>query len=377
MTARPFARTLAPLWLSQPTRFAGASPRNAWAGLAALGVLLFATLLVFATPTPPAAVEDMAHRANDQADVMLYETIVENIRHGGDYYSIAADAMRAGNYPLKPFVTVRLPTLAVVQASMPHGIVVLLLYILAAAVALAWYTRLAPAFARPPPRFVVLVLLAGGLMVFVQRDLIAFHEIWAGLFIALSLAVYRPGSWLPSVAFGLAAALIRETAGLYLLLMAVLAIAGGQRREAIGWIVAAVVLALVLAAHASAVAEVVGPLDLISPGWSGQLGFGFFIRTMTLSTALVLAPLWLAAPLVGLALFGWAAWRDPLGLRVLVLLTAYAAVLSIFGRLDTFYWGLLVAPVLLVGLAFVPDGLRDLFAGALDRRRITVKRVVR
>ena len=370
-------RSLVPVWLTQPSRFAGLSPRNAGAGLAALAVLLLATLLVFATPAPPAASGDAANRADDQADVLLYETIVENVRHGGSYYAVAADAMRSGNYPLKPFVTFRLPTLAMVQASVPHAIVVALLYILTAATALAWYSRLAPAFARPPPRIVAMALLAGGLMAFVQRDLIAFHEIWAGLFIALSLAVHRPTAWLPSVAFGLAAALIRETAGLYLALMAILAFTGGQRREATGWLVAAAILALALAAHAHAVAAVVRPLDPVSPGWSGQLGFGFFVRTMTVSTALALAPLWLAAPLVGLALFGWAAWRDPLGLRVLVLLAAYAAVLSIFGRLDTFYWGLLVAPLLLVGLAFVPDGLRDLVAGVSDRRRITVKRIVR
>ncbi len=370
-------RPLAPVWLTRPSRFAGLSPRNAGAALAALAALLLATLLVFSTPAPPAASGDAANRADDQADVMLYETIVENVRHGGQYYAVAADAMRSGNYPLKPFVTFRLPTLARVQASVPQGVVVLLLYVLAAAVALAWYVRLAPAFARTPPRIVAMALLAGGLMAFVQRDLIAFHEIWAGLFVALSLAVYHPAAWLPSVAFGLAAALIRETAGLYLALMAVLALLGGQRREATGWLVAGAVLALALAAHAHAVAAVVRPLDPSSPGWSGQLGFGFFVRTMTVSTALALAPLWLAAPLVGLALFGWAAWRDPLGLRVALLLAAYAVVLSLFGRLDTFYWGLLVAPLLLVGLAFVPDGVRDLFAGLSDRRRITVKRIVR
>ncbi len=370
-------RPLAPVWLTRPSRFAGLSQRNAGAALAALAVLLLATLLVFATPAPPAASGDAANRADDQADVMLYETIVENVRHGGHYYAVAADAMRSGNYPLKPFVTFRLPTLARVQASVPQGVVIVLLYVLAAAVALAWYVRLAPAFARTPPRTVAMALLAGGLMAFVQRDLIAFHEIWAGLFIALSLAVYRPAAWLPSVAFGLAAALIRETAGLYLALMAVLALLGGQRREATGWLVAGAVLALALAAHAHAVAAVVRPLDPSSPGWTGQLGFGFFVRTMTVSTALALAPLWLAAPLVGLSLFGWAAWHDPLGLRVALLLAAYAVVLSLFGRLDTFYWGLLVAPLLLVGLAFVPDGVRDLFAGLSDRRRITVKRIVR
>jgi len=38
---------------------------------------------------------------------------------------------------------------------------------------------------------------------------------------------------------------------------------------------------------------------------------------------------------------------------------------------------LMVAPLSLIGLAFVPDALRDLFRQALDRRRITVTKVVR
>jgi hypothetical protein len=370
-------RSPAPLWLARPSRFAGLSPHNAWAALAALALLLIATLLVFASPVPAAAGGEPRRGASDAADILLYETIVDNVRHGGHYYAVAADAMRAGDYPLRPFVTMRLPTLAMVQASLPHAVLAALLYLLAAAVAVAWYRRLSPAFVRPPPRIVALALLAGGLMAFVQADLMAFHEIWAGLFIALSLALYRPGAALPAIAFGLAAALIRETAGLYLLLMAVLALADGRRRETAGWVIAGVVLAVALLCHAQAVAEVVRPLDAASPGWSGQLGFGFFVRTMTLSTALVLAPLWLAAPLIGLSLFGWAAWDDPLGLRVAVLLVAYAGVLSVFARADTFYWGLLVAPVALVGLVFAPDGLRDLLACALDRRRITVKRIVR
>lgn len=365
------------MWLAQRSRFAGLSQRNGRMAAALLALLLLATLLAFAVPGPPAASGDAARRTDDQADVVLYETIVAAVHHDGNYYQVTADALRAGNYPLKPFVTFRLPTLAVVQGALPRWAVTTLLYLLVGAVVAAWYARLAPALARAPPRIVALALLAGGLMAFVQSDLAAFHEVWAGLFVALSLGVYRADRWLPSVAFGLAAVLIRETAGLYLVLMMALALVAGRRREAAGWIVAGLILAGVLALHAHAVAEVVRPLDPASPGWAGHLGFGFFVRTMHVSTALALAPLWLAAPLIGLALFGWAAWRDPLGLRVLTLLGSYAAVLGVFGRPDTFYWGLLVAPLLLVGLVFAPDGLRDLVAAALDRRRITVTRAVR
>jgi hypothetical protein len=373
MTRRP----LSPIWLAQPSRFASISPWRGRIGLVLIALLLLTTLLVFATPMPPAASRDPARRADDQADVVLYETIVEGVRHGGDYYQVAADAQRAGNYPLKPFVTFRLPTLAVVQGSIPSWATPLLLYALALAVFVAWYRRLAPVFSRPPPLLIAMALLAAGMMAFIQAELAPFHEIWAGMFVALSLAVRRPGAWLPAAAFGLVAVLIRETAAPYLALMAVMAWIDGQHREAIGWGIAITILGVVLTLHAHAVAQVVHPLDPQSPGWAGMLGFGFFIRTMTVSTALALMPLWLAAPLIGLSLVGWAAWRDPLGLRMVLLLAGYALVLSIFGRLDTFYWGLLVAPAMLVGLAFIPDGVRDLVAAAQDTRRITVTRVTR
>ncbi len=370
-------RPLTPLWLARPSRYATLSTRAARTALALLAGVLLACFLALGTPGPPPISHDPAKRAQDQADVVLYETIVDGVRHGGNYYTITADALRSGDYPLKPFVTFRLPTLAVVLSVLPGPATRVLLYVLVLAVALAWWRRLKPAFARGPPRIVAMALLAGGLIAFVQADLAYFHEIWAGLFVALSLALRQRGRWVEAVAFGLVAVLIRETAAPYLAIMGGLALLEGERRETLGWSLALAILAAALLFHAEAVARVVRPLDPSSPGWSGLLGFGFFVRTVSISTALGLAPLWFAAPIVGLALFGWSAWRDPLALHALALFAVYAAILGIFGRVDTFYWGLLIAPTILVGLAFVPDGLRDLTAAALDKRRITVKRVVR
>jgi hypothetical protein len=370
-------RPSTPLWLSRPTRFAALPPLGARIALALIALLLAATFLALSTPAPPPASQATSDRSEDMADVVLYETIVDRIRHGDGYYTAAAESLRSGNYPMKPFVTFRLPTLAQVQALLPPWASIALLWSLCVAVVIAWHARLKSAFARVPPRIVAMMLLAGGLAVFVQPELVAFHELWAGLLIALSLALRRPGRWIEAVAIGLAATLIRETAALYVATMAILAFAEGERREALGWGAALGILALAVAAHAHAVAQVIEPLDPTSPGWAGMLGFGFFVRTMAISTALAQFPLALAAPLVGLALVGWAAWRDPLALRALTVFALYAALLGVAGRVDTFYWGLLVAPTLLIGLAFVPDGLRDLVTAARDNRRITVKRVVR
>lgn len=362
------------IWLARPTRLAALSRDRARVALVLLGLLLIVCLTTLATPRPAAA--SGTSRADDQADVVLYEGIVDDIRHGGNYYPVAAEELREGNYPMKPFVTFRLPTLAVAQAALPPWGVIVLLYALAVGVAVAWFVRLRPAFARPPPLVLALVLLAGGMGAFVQADLAAFHEIWAGLLIALSLAVRQPGRWVAAAGIGALAMLVRETAALYVAVMAAAAWIDGDRREAAGWTAGVALLALVAAAHAHAVAQVVKPLDPASPGWSGLLGFGFFVEAMTLSTALRLAPMWLAALLTGLTMFGWAAWRDATGARAVATFAIYALLLSLFGRLDTFYWALMVAPVILVGLAFVPDGLGDLIASAFPKqRKITVTRL--
>lgn len=339
--------------------------------LGVLAVLLLASLTVLGVPAPAPD----AGGANPQSDVALYEGIVSAVAHGEDYYRAAVDALRAGSYPLRPFLTFRLPGLAVMQAALPPMATLVLLGLLAAVTAFAWYRRLREAVARVPALLAALFLLAAGMLAFVQPGLIAFHEIWAGLLVALSLALRRPGRWVEAAAVALIAMMIRETAALYVMVMAGLAFAEGFRRESIGWAATLGIFALVLVAHAVAVHGVTGPLDAASPGWAGMHGFGLFVRAMTLATGLTLLPALAAAPLVALALFGWTSWRDPLAVRAVATFCAYALVISLFARLDTFYWGLMIAPAFLTGLVFVPDGLRDLVVRALDRRRVRVQRI--
>ncbi|MBX9797373.1 hypothetical protein [Sphingomonas sp.] len=365
-------RPAAPLWLTAPSRFATLRYAQARGVLVALALLLALCLTALAPGAAP-----RLSTGPGQTDLELYEHIAAGVRGGGDYYRVTAKALREGDYPLRPFVTFRLPTLALLQAALPAALLRALLYTLCLGVILAWAVRLREGVARALPWVAGLLLLLAGMTANLQVELAGFHEIWAGLLIALSLALYRPDQWRDAVAFALMAMLLRETAALYVLIMAALAWMSGARREALGWAAALGVFALVIMAHAWAVSRVVTITDPASPGWSGLLGPGFFVRTMTMSTALAAAPLWLGAMLVGLALFGWASWRDPLALRVLAVLAGYAVLISLFGRADTFYWGLMAAPLLPLGLVFAPDGLRDLAAAAMDRRRITVTRLRR
>lgn len=347
-------------WLREPTRLAGLSRQRAWLALAALVLLLVASVALPRTAAPPPVSGDTAQRSDDQADVILYENIVAGVREGGNYYAVTARELRLGDYPLRPFVTFRQPTLALVSAALPDLAMIGLLYLLAAGVMYAWGLRLRAAFTRFPPLVIALILLAGGMVVFVQAELRVFHEVWAGLLIALALALRTPDRWLAAISVAMIAMLVRETAALFVIVMAALALLEGRRREFFGWCAILVAFAAVIAVHAWAVSQVVSPADPASPGWAGLLGWRFFITALSLSTAVRLAPDWIAALLIALSLFGWAAWRAPVALRAVAMFASYALLLSLFGRVDTFYWGLMVAPAILLGLAFVPDGLRDL-----------------
>ncbi len=365
-------RPLPPLWLATPTRFAGIDRRRAIVASILLLLLIALGLTALATPNPT---DIPAAEAGATSDLSMYEGVIEGLRAGGDYYALTAQALRAGNYPLKPFVTFRLPTHAIVQAALPLHITTALLYLLALGVAVAWWSRLRPVLARPPARFSAGILIVAGLVAFVQASLVGFHEIWAALLVALALAIRTPERWVPSIAIGLIAMLVRETAALLPLVMIACAWRDGARREVAGWAIALLTFAAVIVAHAWAVSHVVGPLDPTSPGWSGLNGFGFFIRAFVGSTALQVLPLVLSAPVVVLAMIGWSAWRDPLGIRALLLFAGYAVAISIFARADTFYWALMPAPVLLIGLIFAPDAIRDVAVAVLDRRRVRVVRV--
>ena len=364
-----------PLWLSAPTRFHRIDRRTARYWLIALAILMLAAATALVTPGPPAASPDPAARVSNQADVLLYQQIASAVRAGENYYSAAAAAQRRDGYPVRPFMTMRLPTLALIEATLPAPMVLLVVALIALAVIVTWYRRLATAIARTPPRLIGIVLIGCGALVCLRPDLVGFHEIWGGLLIALSLGLWRADDWLPAVCVALLAMLIRETAALYAIVMFALAWAGGARREALGWATALGLFALVVAAHIYGWSQVVRPDDPAGPGWSSLLGFGFFAKTITLITALAALPQLIGVLLVALSLFGWASWRDPLGVRTIAVLAAYAALISLFCRTDTFYWGLMVAPLSLAGLVFAPDALRDLFASARGRR-ITVTRHV-
>ena len=333
------------------TRLVHLSPGPALGILLALILVICAGLTMLPSGTPGGAAGG--------GDAALYRQIAARVAGGEAYYPAAAAEQRASGYPLRPFTAVRQPLLAEIAATIGATGAQLLLRLLAVAAAAVTAIRLAPRL-KAPFREMAILLSATSAGAFVQSGMWVWHEIWAGLLITLALACRTERHWLFSVALGLTAALLRELAFPFLLVMAGIARATGSRGEARAWIAAAAIATASLTLHMFSVAAVALPTDVTSPGWLGLGGWRFDLALARQSSLLMGLPAWVAAVATPLALLGWCAWPGAYALRTAAMLGLWMIAFLIFGRPDNSYWGFLFAPLLPVGLALAPYALRDL-----------------
>jgi hypothetical protein len=370
------------------TRFDSWSPQQCMMALLLLIVTLTASLLVSAgkaekrhvEPTvvssqlpATSVVTTAAAPVADEAmsDVKVYQRIVKAVASGEGYYDVVTREHRLHNYPLKPYFTIRPPTLAWLSAALgPMGIR-LAMFALIGLVAMTWLEALRGINGSQLVQYAAFGLLAESAFVLSLDPFMHFHDSWAALLIALSLALRRPDRCGLSIAAGLAAVLFRELALPYLLLMAVLAAYDKCWREAYGWGAAIAVALVAQVLHASAVAALVTAADPASQGWSGLGGWSFFLTAAHTSSLLELLPMGVTAIVVPFSLFGWIAWHSGLALRVTGLMLGYAMLLSIFARPDNIYWAILIEPYLLAGISLGVAGVWRLWQGsgfALNRQ---------
>jgi len=303
-------------------------------------------------PSPPRAA------ATAFTDVQLHRDEVAFAHHPSTYYARVIAEQRLRGYPLKPFAAVRPPVLAFALAWLPGGEASARLLVAALGVVVAglWTVRLVAPLGAVGAAVGGLALASGVIAAFTPNGYL-MHECWAGLLIALSLALHpghRPrrggGAWLAaSLLAGLAAALVRELALPFLGVMALMALAERRPKEALLWLGAIGLALLALLGHALAVMRHTLPTD---PGmaWVRVGGWGFVLAADRWNAIVALKP-WLAAMLAPPALAGALAWGGPMGRRLAFTLLGYAAGFLVVGRPEDTYWGLMIAALLPLGWA--------------------------
>ena len=316
-------------------------------------------------PTP-----HLAHLAPPgQGDEQLYRAIVERISHGQDYYHAAAAEHRARHYPTYPAQVFRQPLLAWTLAKIPgDGLRRLALLALSIITFFALREALVRTAISTRVRLVALLLIGTGFGIAWFPGAQYIHEPWAALLIALSLALYRQGRWIPAVLLGFCACLFRELALPYLAAMAAFAAYERKYAELASWIGAMVAFAGIYAWHLSMARTLPQTGDLMSAGWLYWGGWGFALETAKRNYALIEAPYFVVAFAVCLSLLGLTGYPDRWFARIALIVGGYLTAFLFVGRPDTSYWGMLFSPLLPIGVALSPLALRDLIARAWNGR---------
>lgn len=311
---------------------------------------------------------EAAYAEERYPDIELYAQIHQRVAAGENYYHAALAEQRAHDYPTRPFVTVRPPTTAWgTRLFGLEGWRIVAIGLLFGGV-LAWVGALSAGASGPATllseRIAAALLLAGaGIGAAFERAGL-LHELIAGLALTLSLGLYRPNRWWPSLLAAALAIAIREIAVAYVLVW--LAIASSQRRwrEVAALLALLALFALAMVLHAQAVVAEQMPGDAPTNGWTGFMGPVMPLTGIARLSPLLLLPGWLAGPLALLPLLGWIGLGGRTGLVATLWFVGFGAAVALFARPENFYWVLLVLPAYFAGLALVPRALADLVKSA-------------
>ncbi len=308
----------------------------------------------------------LPQRARDE-DLALYDRAIARIAKGENYYDFITDEHRAAHYSVRPGLAVRLPTLAYLNAWLKEPGLIAASLLLLAGVGLVWWRRFGEEPGGIRYRMLATALLLVGASLGLNRNFFVLHELWAGMLLALAMGLHRPGRYWAALLAAAFALSIREHSLPFVLLMAAMAFWRGDRREGAAWSLLAAAFLAALMVHLQIVAAHALPSDPLSPSWWELRGLSGWLSNVVLSSNLRSLPHWLAGPLVMLGIFGWASWRTPAGAFATLLYLGYGLAFMIAGRGDNYYWGFMVSPALLAGLAFAPMGLSALSRSAFTR----------
>ena len=343
-------------------------------------LLVVAALLVLAAIAPlsasldgkpsevPSLIGDGAPNGQTESerddDLAFYDRVIERVEHGENYYDFIVEEQRARDYPVRPGLAVRLPTLAWIHASLGEPAMIALAIALLFACIWAWWNRLGEEPGGVRFRLLGTALMAMGGSLGLNRSFFVLHELWAGMLIALAFGLHRPGRWGAALFVAALALALRELVLPFVLLMAAMAAWRKDWREATAWIMLVAVFAAIMVWHLSLIAVQEVPSDPVGPDWLVLRGLSGWLGNIVLSSNLRLLPHELASPVVILMALGWAGWKSSAGTTGTFLYLGYGLAFMLAGRANNFYWGAVVAPAMFIGLAFLPMALPSLVRAA-------------
>ncbi len=346
------------------SRFAGLSPWPARSVLIAFALLM--AIGLWKSPTPPALC-NVREENPDNSDVYLYMSEVRRIHAGENYYQAAAELLPTLGYPTASVFNWRTPLPMWLIGIMPDELMGRLMLI-AAGIAMLLMSFEAAAKEQPNVYRLAIplaILLCGPMLPCFQGNVFVLSEVWAGIFIAVSLAAYGVKLRFLGATMGLAALFFRELALPYCVLGLVMALCERRPKETLVWIVGLAGWTVYYSLHWWKVSHLVtAAAEGHRQGWFRFGGLTFIIANAQMNSCLVLLPVWVTVVYFVLAIIGFAGWNTAWGRRITLATCTYIAAFSIVGQEFNRYWGLMIAPLFCFGAVHAPRALADLWRAA-------------
>ncbi len=317
-------------------------------GLTAILILAGAT----ATPVPGAP------EYSDFRDWQLWSGVIDGMRGGEGYYEVTNRLLREHQYVLRPFFVWRLPTLATVSSILGRRAMRAILTGLACVVAWAWIWEFCRQFGGWGVLGAPLALFWIGVAHYVEYAWL-FHDTWVGLLLALSLWLHSRNRW-ACMGVAVIALLIREHSALYVLVMLAFTVQQRCRRETLGWLGCLAVFGAYMLFHAYMHAQYV--VSGACRPYSPSAGWPLLVLSTEWTLPGYLGAWWLKAAVIPVALLG--AVRSP---RLFWVLGTYLYVFMFTAGSGNWYWGLIYAPLLAVGLVYSVPVVAQLISCASGR----------
>ena len=293
-------------------------------------------------------------------DLQAYRQIVARVHGGEDYYSAAADELRAGGYATSSVFNWRLPTSAWLLSAFPHpewGQVFLCLLALTALGLAYTADRQDGSVGRS---LLLLLAMSGAFLWCIDGDAFFAQELWAGVLIAVSVGTFGNGQRGWGVVAGLAALALRELALPYVIVALVLSCREKRWREVSAWIAGIAGCALFFCWHAWQVQRHLNGSELVeAEGWIQFGGPAFVLRTSQMNVWIFNLPSWVALLYLAASLLGMMALPGPMKARVSATVAIYLLAFLIVGKPFNNYWGLLYIPLLPFGLVRCTRAFKD------------------
>lgn len=293
-------------------------------------------------------------------DIVLFRAVVERMRTGEPYYATMRDELRKRGYPTASIFNWRPPATFMLMAKVPDAVHVLMfVFGMTAVVATARVFRGASNGAKA---LAVFLLLGSAALPFLPIDGLYLPELWAGIFLLLSVLCYSLGAVRLAVCCAIAAACAREIAMPYVLLSLALGVRERRMHEVRWYAAGLAIFAAYYIGHIVVARTHIQPGDMFhTRSWVAFGGWPFVVSTTALGGWHILFPRWTGA--IGAVLVLASVWsRSDMHLKIMAL--TYLSLFCVIGQPFNNSWGLLTGPTWGLATAYGVLGLQQLLRSA-------------